>query len=97
MEAQLEFEKVFSSGELPTDIPVCNIPTDIMKDGKIWAPKLLTFTGTASSNSDARRLIEQGAVSIDGERISDAGSDITIADGQVLRVGKLKFVKLQIN
>ncbi|MHB1459164.1 MAG: tyrosine--tRNA ligase [Armatimonadota bacterium] len=96
VDAQSEFERVFSSRELPTDIPTAKIAASALKDGRIWAPKLLSMTGTASSNSDARRLIDQGGVSLDGIKITDSNSDVEIADGQVLRVGKLKFVRLEI-
>ena len=97
VEAQGEFERVFSSRELPTDIPTVKITASVLKDRKIWAPKLLSMTGTASSNSDARRLIDQGGVSLDGVKITDSNADVEIVDGQVLRVGKLKFVRLEIN
>jgi tyrosyl-tRNA synthetase len=97
VEAQAEFERVFSSRELPTDIPVVKIAKSAMKDGKIWAPKLLSVTGTASSNSDARRLIDQGAVTLDGIKITDSNSDVEITDGQVLKVGKLKFIRLEVD
>ena len=96
VEAQAEFERVFSSRELPTDIPVVKIVKSAMKDGKLWAPKLLSMTGTASSNSDARRLIDQGAVTLDGIKITDSNSDIEIVDGQVLKVGKLKFIRIEV-
>jgi len=73
-EAQAEFEKVFSSRELPTDIPAIPVPDSMLKDGKIWIVKLLTTAGFASSNGEARRLIEQGGVTLDGEKITDAGA-----------------------
>jgi len=48
----------------------------------------------ASSNSEARRLVQQGGVSIDGEKIPDMSFELEPKDGQVLRAGKLRFGKI---
>ncbi len=91
-----EFERVFSQHELPSDIPEVVIPCSELSDGRIWGPKLVVVAGMASSNSEARRLIEQGAVTIDGERVADAKGDIAISEGQILKVGKLRFGRLKL-
>jgi tyrosyl-tRNA synthetase len=93
-EAQSEFERVFSEREIPTDIPEIEIPEDAIKDGKVWIVKLLSLAGFAPTNSEARRLIQQGAVTLDGERIGDPTAEIEVRDGQILKVGKLKFGKI---
>ncbi len=95
-EAQAEFEKVFSSRELPTDIPPINVKQADLKDGKMWIVRLVSAAGFAPSNGEARRLVQQGAVSLDGEKITDANAEITLADGQVLHVGKLKYGQIRI-
>jgi len=56
--------------------------------------KLLTAAGFAPTNSEARRLVQQGAVTLDGERVSDPMAEIEVTDGQVVKVGKLKFGKI---
>jgi len=94
--AKTEFERVFSQRELPTEMPDVVIPADILKDGKIWLPKLLVAAGMAGSNNEAKRLIEQGAVTIDDECITDSSVDVEIRDGQVLRAGKFKFGRIRI-
>jgi tyrosyl-tRNA synthetase len=95
-QAKDEFEQVFSQRELPSEIEEIAIPASELKDGKIWAPKLVVLAGMAPSNSEARRLIEQGAVTLDGERVADAKGDIEIKDGQILKVGKLRFGRISI-
>jgi len=94
--AKAEFERVFSQRELPSEIPDVTIPSDSLKDGKIWVARLLVVAGMAESNNEARRLIEQGAVTIDDENITDSSMDIEIRDGQVLRAGKFKFGRIRI-
>ncbi len=93
-QAQAEFEHVFSDREIPTDIPEIDIPEDAIKDGKVWVVKLLSIAGFAPTNSEARRLVQQGAVTLDGEKISDASAELALEDGQILKVGKLKFGKI---
>ncbi|MHB0999811.1 MAG: tyrosine--tRNA ligase [Armatimonadota bacterium] len=95
-EAQAEFERVFSARELPSDIEPIKVPASAMKDGKVWIVKLLSLSGFAASNSEARRLVEQGAVTIEGERVSNANAELSLENGQVLRVGKLKFGKIEL-
>lgn len=95
-QAQAEFERVFSDREIPTDIAEIEVPEDAIKDGKVWIVKLLTLAGFALTNSEARRLIQQGAVTFDGERIGDPAAEIEVKDGQILKVGKLKFGKLRV-
>lgn len=94
--AKEEFERVFSQRELPTEIPEVVIPKSSMTDDGIWAPTLLVTAGMAGSNSEARRLIQQGAVTLDGERITDPTGSVQIKDGQILKAGKLRFGKLKI-
>jgi len=91
-----EFERVFSQRELPSDIPEIEIPTSKLSGGRIWAPRLLVTAGMTASNSEARRLIEQGAVTIDGQRLTDPSAEIAIRDGQILRVGKLRIGRLRV-
>lgn len=93
-EAQAEFERVFSQHEIPADMPEVSV-VDIMEDGKVWIVKLLTTANMAPSNSEARRLVMQGGVTIDGEKVSDPKANIEVKDGQVLRAGKLKFARIK--
>lgn len=94
--AREEFERVFSQREIPTDMPEFVVPADQLKEGKIWIVRLLTLAEMAKSNGEARRLVEQGGVTIDGERIGAANDELEIKDGQILRAGKLRFARLKI-
>jgi tyrosyl-tRNA synthetase len=57
----------------------------------------MAATGLASSNAEARRLIEQGGVKIDGEAVSDPDAEFARGElsGRVLQVGRRRFVKLR--
>lgn len=90
-EAKAEWTRRFSERELPSDMPDIKVPADAYKDGKVWIVKLLTVAGMAPTNSEARRLVQQGAVTIDGEKVTDANAELELKDGQVLRAGKLRF------
>ncbi len=90
--AQEEFDRIFVKKDLPDEIPEIIIATD---NGAISIIKLLTETKLVSSNGEARRMIEQGGVSVDGERIADDKAKIPIHDGTIVKVGKRKFVRIR--
>jgi tyrosyl-tRNA synthetase len=96
-EAQAEFERVFSNREIPTDIEIVRVPESAVKDGKVWIVRLLKDVSKfAATNSDARRLIEQGGVTLDNEKITDPNAELELETGMILHVGKLKFGKIEI-
>jgi tyrosyl-tRNA synthetase len=96
-EAEKEFESVFSKGNIPQDMPLYKITKISFKDNKIWICLLLTQTGLTQSNTEARKMIKQGGVSVDGEKISDESLHIIPKDGMIVQVGKRRFIKLQIS
>jgi len=89
--AQAEFEKVFSQGELPEKIELFHLKSD---QPKIWIVKLLTSTKLCSSSSEARRLIKQGGVYIDNQRIEDENLRVDVEGEKLIKVGKRKFLKI---
>ncbi len=94
-DAELEFRRVFSGGGLPDLIeePLVQLP---QRNGEqIWIVPLLVQAGLASSNSAARRLIEQGAVRVDGERISDQNARIFFREPHLLQAGKRRFARIR--
>ncbi len=95
-EAQAEFERVFSHHEIPEDMPELKISAADITDGKVWIIKLLTMAAMTPSNSEARRLVQQGGVTIDGEKITDPSTNIEVKDGQVIKAGKLKFARIKL-
>ncbi|MBE3572154.1 MAG: tyrosine--tRNA ligase [Moorella humiferrea] len=90
LEAEEEFRKVFQLGDLPQDIPEVEV-----KETQIWLPRLMVQAGLVPSTSEARRLIRQGAVRIDGQRLDDPDAELVVRDGAVLKAGKRKFVRLR--
>ncbi len=85
-----EFLKIFSRRELPVKIPAVKL-----KYGPRDAAELLVVTRLAPSKSEARRLLRQGAVKVDGEMLGDSDKRISIKKSTVIRVGKRKFVKVE--
>jgi tyrosyl-tRNA synthetase len=94
--AEEHFDRVHREHELPEDVPEATIPPDAVQDGRVWLPRLLAATGLASSNADARRLIEQGGVRLDGETVDDPDAELTPDSlaGRVLQVGRRRFLRL---
>ncbi len=90
--AQAEFERVFSKGKTPEDIDIAKYPSGT----KIWIVDLLRENGLVDTGGEARRLIKQGAVSIDGDKITDMKLEYEINRGCVIKVGKRRFIKVEI-
>ncbi|MEI7836110.1 MAG: tyrosine--tRNA ligase, partial [Planctomycetota bacterium] len=87
--ALAEFDRIFSQGNVPTDMPDILIPS-----GPLPIVDLITLAKFADSRGEARRLIQQNAVSLDDQKISDIAATVTPAPGQILRVGKRRFGRI---
>ena len=84
-----EFERVFSKKETPEN------PEELkVSEKEIWIAEALKRSGAVSSTSEAKRLIEQGAVSIDGQKVTDFNLKVPTGKGSLLKAGKKKFVKI---
>ena len=94
--AEAEFDRVHRDRQLPDDLPEVVIPTSSLTDGKIWIAHLIQQAGLAKSSSDARRLVQQGGVRLDGDRITDPGLEVALQSDTILQVGKRRFAKLII-
>jgi len=94
--AEEEFEKIFKKKLYPEEIKELVLKKDNLKEGKIWITELIAISGLVSSKSEARRLIEQGGVRINGEKVSDPNLDLTVEEGMILKIGRLNFIKLVI-
>ena len=95
-EASTEFARVFQQKQLPTDMPEVPVGPDHLEEGRIGILNLLVLAGLATSNSEARRLVQQGAVRIDEEKISDPRHFLAPADGAVIRCGKRGFARVKL-
>lgn len=95
------FDTVFRKKEDPDEMPEVAVWLGHDKvrydDGRVWVPGLLVVAGLASSNSEATRLIEQGAVAVDGETVEDRNATVSAEPGRerVLRRGKRKFARVR--
>ena len=91
LKAEEEFNKIFKSGGLPTDIPVfettrANYPI----------LDLLCDTRLAESKNDAKRVIEGNGVEFDNQKVTDWKKEVEVKDGMIIKFGKRKFVKIKL-
>jgi len=94
--AAAEFDRVFRKGKLPEDIPEVTLPAGLLADGAAPIIGLLRQAGLVSSNSEARRMIQQGAVSVNGDRVNDIEASVPVQTGSVVQVGKRKFARIRL-
>jgi tyrosyl-tRNA synthetase len=95
IDAEKEFVSVFQKGRLPDDLPDVQISAEeTSPDGTIWLPKLLALTGLANSTSAGKRFVTQGAVKIDGGKVTDPEYRVAVNSGMIIQVGKRKFARL---
>ena len=88
--AQKEFEAVVQGEGLPAEIPVVTVKEDLF-----LITELLVQTGLAASKSEAKRLIDQGGVEVNNERIEDIAQEIPIKENTLVKVGKRKYVEIR--
>ena len=91
IKAEKDFDKVFIKKEVPDDIPEIKL-----NDKELPILDLILKVKFAPSKGEAKRLVTQGGVSINGEKVSDINSIIQIENGMILKVGKRKFIKLKL-
>ena len=90
--AQERFDLQFRDHGVPDDIPVV-----VLAEPRWFLPTLLQRAGLVSSGSEARRMVAQGAVRLDGGTLTDATAEYGVAelDGRVLQVGRRRFARLR--
>lgn len=89
--AEEEFKRVIQEGGAPSEPPEFALSA---KDLPIWIVRLLVSSGMVSSNSEARRQIAQGAVSIDGQRVTDENLELEVKQEVEIKVGKLRHLRV---
>ncbi|MBI2648000.1 MAG: tyrosine--tRNA ligase [Candidatus Wildermuthbacteria bacterium] len=89
-DAEREFEKIFTKKELPSDIP----RVKVRGNDSVPLAELLVMTGLATSKSDARRLLEQGGIKINGVVERDGKQRIVPRKGMVIQAGPRRFVEI---
>jgi tyrosyl-tRNA synthetase len=94
------FDRVIREKEEPEDMPSVAVRLDDdrvrFQDGAVWVPGLLVVAGLASSNGEAVRLLEQGAITLSGETVRDRNAQVPAErDGElVVRRGKRRFARI---
>jgi len=91
--ALAEFEARFRHGVLPDDMPEVKVSAS---GGSIVVPQLLKQAGLVDSTSEAMRMIQQGAVKLDGERVNDKAAVVEAGKVVVAQVGKRKFARITV-
>jgi tyrosyl-tRNA synthetase len=88
--AEEEFDRIFIKKDIPDDIA----EKVVKKGNSISIIELIVDVNFAPSKGEARRLVQQGGVSINGNKITDVTYDVVFDGEQILKVGKRKFLKL---
>ncbi len=91
--AKEAFIKRFQAGEMPDDMPEIRLAAP---DGRLGVANVLREAQLVSSNAEAFRMIQQGAVRIDGERISDRSLELLAGSTHVCQVGKRRFARVTL-
>jgi tyrosyl-tRNA synthetase len=92
--AEEEFERIFVSRETPDEVEEVVLPCD---PKPIWLPRLLVTLHLARSHGEATRLIQQGGVTLDGNKVESAESEVKADRSAVhlLKVGKRRFLRVR--
>lgn len=89
-QAQDKFELVFSRRDIPDDVPEIQAAA-----GEVWLPKFMSDHKLLKSTSEGKRMLEQGAIKVNGEKYVD--ENLQLQNGMVIQVGKRKFGKVRLN
>lgn len=92
-QARENFIARFQKGAMPDDIPEKEVTA---VDGKLAIANLLKEAGLVQSTSEAFRMIKQGAVKIDGDKVTDKGLELEVGTANIYQVGKRRFAKVSI-
>ncbi len=90
-QAEEEFVRVFQRGGLPEEMSEFRV-----SPGSIRMVRLMVDSGLAASNSEAKRLIAQGAVKVNQHRVSDPDLELRIEEEMIIQVGKRKYVRVTV-
>jgi len=97
LEAEEEFIRVFRQHETPDEMDEYRVDSCQLENGRLYLPRLLVEAGAVASTGEARRLIRQGGVRVDGRKLDDDELELVPADGMIIKAGKRTFLKLRVD
>ncbi len=95
LEAEQYFKSVFQKKNIPDDIAEMEVSIEECEEGLFFIPKIVTGLKLSPSTSEARRLLKQGGIKLNGEKVEN--DKIALQTGDIIQVGKRKFAKIIIN
>lgn len=94
--AQNHFKTVFQKRVIPDDITEVPVSPSDLENGEIWVVPLLVKLQLVASNAEARRMVQQGGVRVNQEKLEDVDARVKVEEGMVVQVGRRKFVKVKM-
>jgi tyrosyl-tRNA synthetase len=96
--AEAAFDRVFKAHEAPEDIPERELDRADLGEGPVRAARVLALAGLVTSNKEGTRMIQQGAVRIEGEPVQapDLELDVDELNGKVFQVGRRKWARVRV-
>ena len=92
-EAEERYDYV-AKGGIPDDIPEFKVPEEELENNEIWICKLATLAGLSASNGEARRLVQNRGLRLNGEQVEDVKLQVDLSEDVVLQKGKDTFVRV---
>jgi tyrosyl-tRNA synthetase len=92
--AERAFDRQFRERQAPEDLDEATIPANAIDGDTVYLPRVLAELGLAASRGEARRLLAQGGVKINGDPVTTEETTLASLSGAVLQVGKRRFVRL---
>jgi len=95
--AASEFKRIFRERKIPSEVPVYYLDLGDRQGRRVWIVDLLVRVNFAATRSEARRLIAEGGISVDGELVEDVNMEIDPEElkGKIIQKGRRKFVKVE--
>ena len=94
--AEARYDEV-AKGGIPEEIPEVTIPASELKEGRIWVARLFTLAGLTRSHAEARRLIQNRGLRLDGEVLTDPMLQVDLSRPRILQRGKDRFVRVRLS
>ncbi|WP_243027582.1 tyrosine--tRNA ligase [Thermus albus] len=94
-QAEERYDRV-AKGAIPESLPEVVIPASELKEGRIWVARLFTLAGLTPSNAEAKRLIQNRGLRLDGELVEDVALEVDLSRPRVLQRGKDRFVRVRL-